>query len=759
MANTTIYPYGTNGQLPSSIGVINDLTTGGADKALSAEMGKELGEVVNGVPEVVSTWAYGAYQYKPDMGSTFDGSVNTAYPYGNIYQYCKLVVKAGDKIHVTARHNGSYCTVVIVDSEGNVLTASGYNAVNSDYTITADGFAYITNKDEYTGKVAKILAVDGLVQHTTALSNTVNDAVSQIDNIDEDIESIENAMNGRHIVGTWSARCWVTPTSIAVGDVFSTDLPNQDYGNDQQYDHCEKLQLIKGDTLVVKSKVSAYYQTVVITKTNGEVVVASGTGEIDQSFSIEHNGYAYINKDKSYTGQKAEIHMYSPKEYTDEKFEAVSDFVDQQKLVGELFLSGYAFFNESKGTIFNPRGYSLNGARIYIYQVVAGQKFSKIVASSFTGNYADYVFTDNAGRILKTSGADTYNTGIRTMNNVTAPEGATRLYVSENTANGEGSSSVYSSVIDSDAMVATRNLEATKMKISAEELVRYYHLGAQKMDTYNLVREKVGIITIGQSNIDGRIAAADFPATANINGTDISLAKSIPTCKYMRGTADSATYDEATKSFAAYNNAGAWSFDQVVYNAIANALGSETDFYVCKQSRGGTSIGYAQYTSFCADIDGFKFYNGRDWSQLYHLKCLVKRALELQPDLKFKAIIMHQGEQDENIVKTSGTYYINLCRLIQWIRGLVGSPKLPFIFGSIPTNSSSFNQIIYDDMVRVAADLNDVYLVTIGEATDWVDDQWHSGTTGLHFGANTAVKLADDMYQLMVSRKMLAPYV
>lgn len=42
MANTTIYPYGTNGQLPSSIGVINDLTTGGADKALSAEMGKEL---------------------------------------------------------------------------------------------------------------------------------------------------------------------------------------------------------------------------------------------------------------------------------------------------------------------------------------------------------------------------------------------------------------------------------------------------------------------------------------------------------------------------------------------------------------------------------------------------------------------------------------------------------------------------------------------------------------------------------------------
>lgn len=43
MANQTIYPYGTDGSLPSSIGIVNDLTTGGVDKALSAEMGKEIG--------------------------------------------------------------------------------------------------------------------------------------------------------------------------------------------------------------------------------------------------------------------------------------------------------------------------------------------------------------------------------------------------------------------------------------------------------------------------------------------------------------------------------------------------------------------------------------------------------------------------------------------------------------------------------------------------------------------------------------------
>lgn len=44
MASNTIYPYGPGGQLPSGVGIVNDLSTGGADKALSAGMGKKLNE-------------------------------------------------------------------------------------------------------------------------------------------------------------------------------------------------------------------------------------------------------------------------------------------------------------------------------------------------------------------------------------------------------------------------------------------------------------------------------------------------------------------------------------------------------------------------------------------------------------------------------------------------------------------------------------------------------------------------------------------
>lgn len=47
MANNTVYPYGTGGQMPSGIPIVDDLTTGGADKALSAQQGVVLLDLIN----------------------------------------------------------------------------------------------------------------------------------------------------------------------------------------------------------------------------------------------------------------------------------------------------------------------------------------------------------------------------------------------------------------------------------------------------------------------------------------------------------------------------------------------------------------------------------------------------------------------------------------------------------------------------------------------------------------------------------------
>lgn len=76
MANTTVYPFGTGGQLPSSIGIVNDLTTGGANQALSAEQGKVLNErfVITGnvtryeYPEIFGKYAIGTSALEANVG-------------------------------------------------------------------------------------------------------------------------------------------------------------------------------------------------------------------------------------------------------------------------------------------------------------------------------------------------------------------------------------------------------------------------------------------------------------------------------------------------------------------------------------------------------------------------------------------------------------------------------------------------------------------------------------------------------------------
>ena len=72
MANQTVYPYGTGGSLPSSVGIINDLTTGGADKALSAEQGRVIGDILYNEKNVYTEGLqvlYSGYQLKADSSS------------------------------------------------------------------------------------------------------------------------------------------------------------------------------------------------------------------------------------------------------------------------------------------------------------------------------------------------------------------------------------------------------------------------------------------------------------------------------------------------------------------------------------------------------------------------------------------------------------------------------------------------------------------------------------------------------------------
>lgn len=165
MANTTVYPFGTGGTLPASIGIINDLKTGGADKALAAEQGKVIGNIL-GTPDVVGlpfsglTHFKDGYQLKADSSqvgkalsdvNTYESSIytNVKIPisgysrmkfkhYSSSYEYGSLIVDANDVVlSVIANNTGTYYSMYVDIPSNAAYFVYSYNTgtYNKDVTL------------------------------------------------------------------------------------------------------------------------------------------------------------------------------------------------------------------------------------------------------------------------------------------------------------------------------------------------------------------------------------------------------------------------------------------------------------------------------------------------------------------------------------------------------------------------------------------------------------------------------------------------
>lgn len=193
MANETIYPYGTNGQLPSSIGVINDLITGGADKALSAEMGKEIKRnYLNALDEIttpentettaVTSFINGQqwYGYGKSVGSTW-GSGYTTSNDSNMHR-ADVNFVAGDTLRVWGKGSGAANVWILLDEndiiKGKSDKSSGGDGVSPQGSIPASNPAVLT--PDYNGRLlfsSRIDVDNGVtVTHTDAAHLDVADS-------------------------------------------------------------------------------------------------------------------------------------------------------------------------------------------------------------------------------------------------------------------------------------------------------------------------------------------------------------------------------------------------------------------------------------------------------------------------------------------------------------------------------------------------------------------------------------------------------
>ena len=189
----------------NQIEVINDLTTGGIDDALSAEQGKVLAESIEDAVKTVNNVA-------PDENGNVDVIVNT-------------VVSAAD---VTFSPTSSVISTDVQSAIEEVDSATEASA-NKQNSLATDG----------TGtKFPTVDAVNGIIKQTTGTSETdvmSQKAVTTIADLVPALQPLQTVANrnqyypiienneglivGKHQTARWNGSAWVADNSFGVGNV------------------------------------------------------------------------------------------------------------------------------------------------------------------------------------------------------------------------------------------------------------------------------------------------------------------------------------------------------------------------------------------------------------------------------------------------------------------------------------------------------------------------------------------------------------
>lgn len=170
MANKTIYPYGVGGETPSGIDIVDDLTTGGSDKALSAEQGKNLAEYV-----FMGSGSFGD-AYDKSRGSTinFPWLLVDTDEEGNTVK--KMIWHAGNGkfidalgAEISGQRNG--LTVTVTKACDMVVNGTTYALSEGDNNFSREDLSISS-----TGSI-----VDEILFYNTGTSTSTKSSVTAID--------------------------------------------------------------------------------------------------------------------------------------------------------------------------------------------------------------------------------------------------------------------------------------------------------------------------------------------------------------------------------------------------------------------------------------------------------------------------------------------------------------------------------------------------------------------------------------------------
>ncbi|WON94755.1 sialate O-acetylesterase [Sphingobacterium sp. UGAL515B_05] len=272
-----------------------------------------------------------------------------------------------------------------------------------------------------------------------------------------------------------------------------------------------------------------------------------------------------------------------------------------------------------------------------------------------------------------------------------------------------------------------------KMNPSDFEASNIFQRGLAKVNLS--ATKKYGIIVSGQSNTEGRVPIAQLPSYILNNDNTVpnvmmwnDQTKAFAPFKYGVNTGAGAPGEASTLNLYAYDSIASYLLAQNKNRTI----------YLVKRAVGGTAIdpsgtnGGGYWTPYTEDIT-----QGRKLVEEFKTKIL--NAIAANPDLEIKAVLWHQGEGDSTATARV-KYYQNFKNVISYIRGIVGNPKLPFIFGTISPLSAQYTAEVHQAQVEISQEDKFVYLIDMSDGT--LLDSYH-------FDATSTQNLGQRMFDVL----------
>lgn len=176
MANQSVYPYGPGGSVPAGVGIINDLVTGGANVALSAEMGKTLAQDL----QAVAARTKEVTDDDLTTGYVDNKFINTSGNIGsnNSYAYKEFTVKAGSLVQLTCYSTTSTAVIAkkLTSTKFEPIVTGAFQYKTYEYTATEDmTIAVSYNKSWVAYPPRVVITYYPIASNSTNVQNILSD--------------------------------------------------------------------------------------------------------------------------------------------------------------------------------------------------------------------------------------------------------------------------------------------------------------------------------------------------------------------------------------------------------------------------------------------------------------------------------------------------------------------------------------------------------------------------------------------------------